>query len=73
MNYVPKRRAVRTTPGQRSQSKPLQYIGALVALIAFVGYVVFDWRFGETNGIIPLAIALICVIIVVGWELYQRL
>jgi len=60
-------------PGRPSQSKPLQYIGALVALIALVGYVAFDWRFGETNGVLPLAIGIVCVIIAVGWEFYQRL
>lgn len=60
-------------PGRPSQSKPLQYIGALVALIAIVGYVVFDWRFGETDGILPLAIGIICVILAVGSTLYQRL
>ena len=60
-------------PGRPSQSKPLQYIGALVALIAIVGYVVFGWRFGETDGILPLAIGIICVILAVGSTLYQRL
>ncbi|SDY85547.1 hypothetical protein SAMN05216564_11212 [Halopenitus persicus] len=60
-------------PGRPSQAKPLQYIGALVALIALVGYVVFDWRFGETNGVLPLVIGIVCVVIAVGWKLYQRL
>lgn len=59
--------------GRPSQLKPLQYIGTLVALIALVGYVVFDWRFGEDNGILPVAIGISCVILAVGWTLYQRL
>lgn len=59
-------------PGRSSQSKPLQYVGALVALIAIVGYVVFDWRFGETNEIAPFGIGIVCVILAVGWTLYQR-
>lgn len=59
-------------PGRPSQSRPRQYIGALVALIALVGYVVFDWRFGGTDGIVPFAIGTVCVIIAVGWTLYQR-
>lgn len=60
-------------PGRPSQSKPLQYIGVLVAIIALVGYVVFGWRFGEADGVLPLAIGIVCVIIAVGWTLYQRL
>lgn len=60
-------------PGRPSQSKPLQYIGALVALIAIVGYVGFYWRFGENGGIIPFAIGVSCVILAGGWTLYQRL
>lgn len=59
-------------PGRYSQSKPLQYAGALVALIAIVGYLVFDWRFGATDVIVPLALGLVCVVLAVGWTLYQR-
>lgn len=53
-------------PGRLSQSSPLQYLGALVALIALIGYVAFDWRFGETDGVVPLALDIVCVIIAVG-------
>lgn len=60
-------------PGRPSQSPPLQYIGALVAFIAMVGYVAFDWRFGETDGVLPLALGIVCALIAVGWTLYQRL
>lgn len=59
-------------PGPRSQPKLLQYLGVLVAGIAVVGYVAFDWRFGETDGFVPLALGIACVIIAVGWTLYQR-
>ena len=59
--------------GRSSESKPLQYLGAIVALIAVVGYVVFGWRFGETDGVLPLAIGILGAIIAVGWTLYQRL
>ncbi|PHQ38076.1 hypothetical protein DJ69_13510 [Halorubrum persicum] len=59
-------------PGRPSQSKPLQYVGALVALIAIVGYVVFDWRFGESDEIAPFVIGVVCAILAVGWTLYQR-
>lgn len=63
---------MRDMPG-RSQSTALQYVGALVALVALVGYVVFGWRFGETDGTLPLAIGVACAIIAVGWTLYRRL
>lgn len=56
-----------------SQSKPLQIVGVFVAVLALVGYVVFDWRFGETDGVVPLAIGIICAILAVGWTLYQHL
>jgi hypothetical protein len=60
-------------PGRASSSKPLQYIGALVAAVAVVGYVVFGWRFGETDSVIPFALSAVCVVIAVGWELYRRI
>jgi hypothetical protein len=59
-------------PGRPSRPKPIKYIGAIVALTALVGYVFFDWRFGEANGTLPFAIGFICVILAVGWMLYQR-
>lgn len=60
-------------PGRSSASKPLQYVGVLVALIALVGYSVFGWRFGEANGVLPLTIGILGAVIAVGWTLSQRL
>lgn len=60
-------------PGRPSQSKPLQYIGALVALIAIVGYVIFGWNFEMTDGPIPIAIGLLVAVVAIGWTLYQQL
>jgi hypothetical protein len=37
-----------------------------------IGYVVFGWRFGETDSTIAFALGVICVSIAVGWELYRR-
>lgn len=59
-------------PGRASSSKSLQYIGLLVAAVAVIGYVVFGWRFGETDSVIPFMLGAVCVVIAVGWELYQR-
>lgn len=59
-------------PGRASSSKPLQYVGALVAVVAVIGYVVFGWRFGETDSAIPFALGAVCAVLAVGWELYRR-
>ena len=59
-------------PGRASSSKSLQFIGALAAVVGVIGYVVFGWRFGETDGTIPFVLGAVCVVIAVGWELYQR-
>ena len=59
-------------PERSSQPRLLQYVGVLVAIIAVVGYVVFGWRFGETESVIPFVIGGICVVIAICWTLYQR-
>lgn len=59
-------------PGRASQSKPLQYVGAVVALIAVVGTVVFDWEFGASDGVLPVALGIASVVLVVGWAVSQR-
>lgn len=58
-------------PGRASRSKPLQYMGVAVALIAIVGYTVFGWRYGETGEIIPFAVGAVVATLAVGWTLYQ--
>lgn len=60
-------------PGRPSQSKPLQYIGVLVALLAIVGYTVFGWRFGEAGSTIPFAVGATVATFAVGWTLYQQI
>lgn len=59
-------------PGRSSRSRPLQYFAALVALVALVGYVAFDWRFGETDGLLPVALGMACVV-AAGWTVYRRI
>lgn len=58
-------------PGRSSQSTGVQLIGALVAAIAIVGYVVFDWRFGGAEDSLPYAIGLGVAILAVGLTLYR--
>lgn len=60
-------------PGKRSNSNAVQYLGALVAGIAVLGYVVFDWSFGDANGIVPFAIGATVALLAIGITLYQRL
>lgn len=60
-------------PGHPSQSGLLQYIGAAAALVGITGYVVFGWRFGDSESAIPLAIGVGFAVFAVGWTLYQRL
>jgi drug/metabolite transporter (DMT)-like permease len=59
-------------PGRSSDSNALQYVGAVVALVAVVGYAFFGWQFGETNSITPLAIGVVCAVAAVSWTLYSR-
>jgi len=59
-------------PGRSSQSRTLQYVGAITAVVAVIGYVVFGWRFGDTDATIPFLFGALCVIIAIGWELYRR-
>ena len=54
-------------------SDRLQYLGAVVAGIAVLGYLVFDWRFGGTNGIVPFTIGAGVAIMAIGITLYTRL
>jgi len=59
-------------PGRASPSGSFQYIGVLVAVVAVIGYVVFGWRFGETDDMIPVVLATVCIGIALGWKLYKR-
>lgn len=60
-------------PGRSSDSTVVQYIGAFVALVAIIGYLAFDWQFGSADGIVPYVVGLGCVIVAIGWTIYQRL
>ena len=60
-------------PGRASSSQTLQYVGAIAAVIGVLGYVVFGWRFGETDAAIPFILGGFAAAIAIGWNLYRRL
>jgi hypothetical protein len=55
-----------------SQSIVLTIFGALVALIAVVGYLAFDWSFNGSSDIVPTAIGVVVAVVALGWTLYSR-
>ncbi|MFC7199709.1 hypothetical protein [Halospeciosus flavus] len=57
----------------RSQSKLLQSLGVIAALVGLVGYVVFGWRFGEGGGVVPNALGVAFALVAVVWTMYRRL
>lgn len=59
--------------GRASSSQTLQYVGAIAAVIGVIGYVVFGWRFGETDATIPFFLGALGAAITIGWNLYHRI
>jgi 1,4-dihydroxy-2-naphthoate octaprenyltransferase len=59
-------------PGRSSRSKRLQYLGAVVALVAVSGSAVFGWRFGSSDSPIPILVGVVCAVVAIGWTLYRR-
>lgn len=60
-------------PGRSSQSRSLQIIGALVAVVAVVGTVALGWEWGEADDVVPIAIGAGAAVLAVGWTIYTRL
>jgi phosphate/sulfate permease len=56
----------------RSDSPAVRAIGAIVALIAVVGYLIFGWSFNGPASTIPTAIGIIVAASAIGWTLYSR-
>lgn len=56
----------------RSESPTVTVIGAIVGLIAVVGYLVFGWSFNGSESMIPTAIGIIVAVLAIGWTLYSR-
>lgn len=57
----------------RSQSAAIRTIGAVVALVAVVGYLVLGWSFDASGNTVPTAIGIAVAVTAVGWTLYSRL
>jgi lipopolysaccharide export LptBFGC system permease protein LptF len=58
-------------PGRPAESRPLQFVGALVALVAVIGFVVFDWEWGGGDPL-PTVLGVAAAALAVGVTLYRR-
>lgn len=58
-------------PGRAADSPALQYIGALVAVVAVVGSVAFDWGFASADGPLPVLVAVGCVVVALAYTLWR--
>ena len=61
MNTFFRNRTERSDVNPKSQSKPAQMVGLLVAAVAVVGYVGFGWRFGGESSPVAAGLALVAV------------
>jgi hypothetical protein len=58
-------------PGRGGWDPPaIQVVGAMLALIAVVGYLVFGWSLGSGDAI-PTAIGTIVAVSIIGWSVYK--
>lgn len=56
----------------RSESPAVSAIGALIGLIAVVGYLIYDWSFSGFESSIPTALGTIVAVVAIGWTVYSR-
>jgi hypothetical protein len=56
----------------RSDSRTVRLIGAIVALVAVVGYLAFGWSFDDSGNTVPTVVGVVAAITAVGWTLYSR-
>jgi cobalamin biosynthesis protein CobD/CbiB len=58
--------------GGHSESAAVRTIGAIVALIAVVGYLILGWSFSGSDTTVPTVIGVILAASAIGWTLYNR-
>jgi CHASE2 domain-containing sensor protein len=56
--------------GGRSDSPAVRIIGAIMALIAVVGYLIFGWSWGAGDAI-PTTIGTVVAVSIIGWSFYK--
>lgn len=56
--------------GGRSDSSVVRVIGAIVAVIAVLGYLVSGWSWGSGDAI-PTGVGAVVAAAVIGWSLYR--
>jgi hypothetical protein len=54
----------------RSNSPAVRIVGAIVALVAVVGYLVFGWSWGPGDAI-PRMIGTVVAVSVIAWSFYR--
>jgi hypothetical protein len=57
--------------GGHSNSEAIRAIGAVVALIAVVGYLIFGWSFDGSGSTTATAIGAIVAVSAPGWTVYS--
>jgi CHASE2 domain-containing sensor protein len=54
----------------RSNSPAVRIVGAIVALVAVVGYLVFGWSWGSGDAV-PAVIGTLVAVSIIGWSFYK--
>lgn len=59
-------------PGRSTQSRPLTYVGILIAVVAVVGTLALGWEWGGDDPM-PMVIGASVALIAGGWTVYSKL
>lgn len=54
----------------RSGSTVVKTVGAIVALIAAIGYGAFGWSFNSSGTMASAAIGIVAAVLAIGWIVY---
>ena len=60
-------------PGRSSQSKTLQYVGVVGAIVAVIGSVALGWEWGGNDDLLPFLVGAVFFAVAVGWTVRSRL